>query len=145
MYLWIYSLIWLPCSGMKEKVTNMAVGLVLAGKWDFLPLPNLVGFLFWVLGWVVVVVFFCFFLWDSQENYVRICFLVVYHEVKYFWVDGAKLCSSSTDIFTSMSTTYGFLLIPYIWVKTPPDFTVKGDHPTDWKVVFSKLLKKYHY
>ena len=40
---------------MKEKVRNMAVGLVLAGKWDFLPHPNLVGFLFLVLGWCVCV------------------------------------------------------------------------------------------
>ena len=31
----------------------MAVGLVLAGKWDFLPLPSPVGFLFLILGWVV--------------------------------------------------------------------------------------------
>ena len=42
---------------MKEKVRNMAVGLVLAGKWDFLPLPSPVGFLFLILGWVVFGVF----------------------------------------------------------------------------------------
>lgn len=143
LYLRIYSLIWLPCSGVKEKVRNTAVGLVLAGKWDFLPLPGPVGFLFLILGWVVCGVFLFVLFWDSQENYVRVCFLVVYQEVRYFWVDGAKLCSSSTDIFTrSMNTTHGFLFIPYIWVKTPSDFMVKGDHPMDWKVVFSKLFKK---
>lgn len=52
LYLWVYNLIWLPCSGGKEKVRNTAVGLVLAGKWDFSPLPNPVGFLFLILGWV---------------------------------------------------------------------------------------------
>ena len=104
LYLWVYNLIWLPCSGGKEKVRNTAVGLVLAGKWDFSPLPNPVGFLFLILGWVGGL--FVFF-WDSQENYVRVCFLVVYQEVKYFRVDGAKLCSSSIDIFTrSMNTTW---------------------------------------
>ena len=50
----------------------MAVGLVLAGKWDFLPHPNLVVFLFLVLGWVVVVcvcvcVFLFFFLRFTRE------------------------------------------------------------------------------
>lgn len=57
----------------------------------------------------------------------------MYQEVKHFWVDDAKLCSSYIGIFIwCMNTTYGFLLIPHIWVKTPSDFTVKGD-PMDWK------------
>ena len=80
-YLWIYGLFWLPCSGVKEKVRNVVIGLVLEGKWDLLPLPD-------------PVIFFFF------EIHKRICENLlpcsVYQEAKHFWVDGAKLCSSST-------------------------------------------------
>lgn len=61
--LWVYNLIWIPCSGGKEKVRNTAIGLVLAGKWDFSPLPNPCGFFvfnFGFLGWWFVCLFFFF-------------------------------------------------------------------------------------
>lgn len=54
---------------MKEKVRNVAIGLVLEGKWDVLPLPD-------------PVIFF-FFLRFTRE-YENLLPCSVYQEAKHF-------------------------------------------------------------
>lgn len=111
-------LILIPLLRMKEA-RSMAIGLVLEGKWDLLPLPVS-----------------CDFseihkeLWKSAS--------LLYQEVKHFWVDDAKLLELHWHIYTIHEYHIQSLIYTTYLRRTPPEFTMKRD-PMVWNVTFSKL------
>ena len=126
-YLWIYGLFWLPCSGVKEKVRNVVIGLVLEGKWDLLPLPD-------------PLIFF-FFLRFTRE-YVKICFLVQY--IKKLNISELMVpnCALVPHIYIIHKYYIRILIYSMYLSKNTSWLHSERRPPNGLKSGFRKLLKK---